>query len=65
MTFECTRVYKDGTVVEKTFTTQQEVDAWVKSNVVYRFGCALFINGRCTYEGYLTPAEIKKHEINP
>jgi hypothetical protein len=60
--FDCKRVYKNGDVVEKKLLTQEEVNEWVWSNVKWRFGCALFVDGKCHYNGYLTEGEIKEHE---
>lgn len=48
--FNCVRVYNNGDIVR---TNEADVEAWVKYNETYRFGCALFVDGVCRYEGYL------------
>ena len=62
-----TRVYSNGekrvlNSEDPYFATQYEgvqgnPRAWFEFNSTMRFGCALFIDGKCAYRGYLTPEE--------
>lgn len=47
------RVYNDGSRVEKTIPIH-EAATEVSYNMLRRPGCAVFVNGLCVQEGYLS-----------
>ncbi len=57
----CIRIYPNG---EYRLTTwdDKETEEWVAYNLVYRFGNALFVNGKCRGKGYFSEAECESLE---
>lgn len=60
---ECIRVYNDGSMA-KSIRFPHEVDEWIKHNRLWRFGCALFVNGECKYRGYLSQERCDEISLN-
>ena len=48
----CVRTYNNGNRVVSWLNARQ-AEEWVSYNAVFRFGCALFVNGECRNLGYL------------
>jgi hypothetical protein len=57
----CIRVYNNGERVEAQ-CDEQEAKKWLEFNKVYRFGCALFIDGVCQHRGYLCAERVASFE---
>ncbi len=51
--YSCIRVYNNSDEVHKTYFSLEEMEAWLDYNRKWRFGCALFVDGVCKYQGYL------------
>lgn len=50
-THTCVRIYNNGDRV--TVTRKADLDEWLEFNSTFRFGCALFVDGRCVHRGYM------------
>lgn len=48
---ECIRLYSDGTHITNVRETKEEVESWLEYNKKYRFGTALFVDGKCVEKG--------------
>jgi hypothetical protein len=60
MSFKYFRVYKSGEKSPtRVFESEKELRELIEYNTVMRFGCAQFLDGKCIYEGYLTPEDIE------
>ena len=57
----CLRVYPNGDWLRED-RTPAELPEWLKHNEHWRFGCALFVDGKCRFAGYLTPAHVARVE---
>lgn len=55
-TEQCVRVYRSGTIKTTYWTVANAAD-WLAYNKDWRFGNALFINGECHNNGYMTVEE--------
>lgn len=52
-TEQCVRIYANGDI-RTTYWRKAEVADWLAYNKLYRFGNALFVNGECKQNGYLS-----------
>ena len=59
--YKCARVYLNGDI--KRSYWEDGIEDWVEYNSTFRFGNALFVNGECVRNGYLSEDRCKELEI--
>ena len=61
---ECLRVYCTGDRTRKRLPVEAAKE-WIEYNKKFRFGCALFVDGKCVQRGYLSKRRVEeiKNEI--
>ena len=64
MKYNCIRVYNNGKVVSENQEDQNKLFLWLGSNLYCRPGCALFVDGICRFQGYLTKERCEAVERN-
>jgi len=62
---KCVRVYNDGSMKEEIrpdscLSRGRTVRGWLIHNKTFRFGTALFVDGRCHQVGYLGEERCKE-----
>ena len=63
--YHCFRVYASGIKSTSLDLTEQEKTEWIEYNQVFRFGCAMFVDGKCVYTGYFHKEQtlVLEHQI--